>query len=262
MLVTITDSLGVNHDVKIRTNVHEITLLNLLHMEKLLAAQPKEVTEIIYNGLQNSEYTMDTAMLFYSFCTDLLEILIEDKKQAHLLNKIKVDDTDSKVNLIGLINIIFNDIFSYKPELINRFVFKNRDFIVPESVSNAFGTTLGRNLTTLQTVLAFELERIYMGVSPENISERFDEDRYKSIIGIVSCICDEIIEDEDGNVTIVELPTNSADREDLLSERIRIFSDLPISTAFNVDFFLLSSNPIFKSIVSINTLSVNLRPIV
>lgn len=182
---------------------------------------------------------------YYRFCLEFLSILSD--KDMETLAHLKISG-ENGFELLNVINTIFSNIQEYEPRERKEFKFKGQRYLVPHTAVTVFGKKLGAETTVIQNILAFELERVYEQKDADK-NPIYKDGRYHSIIGVMACLCYEVL--EDGKLDF--MPINDLERDHYMARKIKTFSDVTMDIALDVDFFLLTSNPTLGNILNFVT---------
>lgn len=221
-----------------------ITLRQYVDIGILCSKQNTDLLAKPSNSLTNNELNS-----IIEFCIEFISILSDTSIDE--LQELKINSDD--FSLLKIVNHIYNEINSYQPSERKEFYHNGRRFVVPHTNISVLGKKMGANMSVIQNITAFELERIY-GIT-DNDGRVIDQDyKFKSIIGIMACLCTEVLDNE-----LIHLPIRDDDRELFLSKKIALFSTITMDIALDVDFFLRNTNDTLKNITSLNTHSAYLH---
>lgn len=151
-------------------------------------------------------------------------------------------DEDSDIARSALFTKVVRVIDRYKPKELSRFTYKGCNFVVPEHMK--LGNRIvrhGVNISTIEAIEALQLEHIY---NKKKGAERL----YHSDLGVMAAVCRKIV---DGKKE--KLPINTKKRRELITERIAFFSDIPMTVALDVAFFLTDSNTILNILQALDS---------
>lgn len=248
-LLKIRTSNGIE-ELPIPEDVSEITFKQWNEYQKVRDQVPEWVTEFDKISDQGKAQELasewdSTKMAEYIWnCCDLLAAISGYDFQQ--ITGLPLHDFDEQ-SLSGMFNLYFyyrKLIFSYQPKSIGQFAHRGELYrLASETIKTAGVVEMSPNMTVIETVQALQFRQIIGGMTTPKRDVHFQCE-----IGVVASLARRQIggtkKKDEG------LPKNLAEWRIRMSNRMKLFEDLPLDTVLDIRFFLTSTSSGLQNILN------------
>jgi len=235
--------------LSIKNSVDEITLREFVDFQLLLADADAYIAEFLkLEGEESIEcasaWDAQQWIGFYSFLASAVGIFgnCDIYDLMELPKDMAINGEQGGDSLVALFKLVTGAISSYEPQMINKFNYKGKTFLVPPKIASNLGRPeYGPGTKTIEFIEALQVEHVF-GAKGEDGEFLIKDRRYHTDLGIMAAICRMVKPDG----TVERLPLDMNERRNFISQRIKFFENIPIRVALDVGFFLLSSSESLK----------------
>ncbi len=208
-------------------------------------------------------WTVDDFVGYTHYLVDALVEIVQCDDTA-ILYALPCDTIEQRASLRGMVLFALSKIGAYKPTPIAQFEHEGHIYFLPPNATDTHGNIIryAQNITMLEATDALALEQL---AANSGAAFGFKQGQYAGDLAVMAAICrratKQTIRGKKGTkpqvVLIPEpIPASPNAWQDLISQRIEALRNVPLSTAFDVAFFLTISNADSENILKLNLRSM------